>query len=188
MEIKKQTIEIEGKEYVAELQWYDVNDRITLEEIFNLWSKLKKKLNDNGYRSTNIPEGVSEFAFSLEMKCPRLISLAGGTSSSFDCYDVKNKKRVQVKASTKSGAPSSFGPTSVWDVLYFMDFSNGGNVNGNYMIYKIPSNLVYERQVNNDETFQEQQRNQRRPRFSINKLIQENKLMPIFNGKILYGS
>ena len=67
-----------------------------------------------------------------ELGFGKLLSVKSGTnySSSYDAYDLKNNKRIQVKCSTSTG-PSSFGPKSVWDDIYFLDMWNNGNINGN---------------------------------------------------------
>ncbi|MBU1890158.1 Bsp6I family type II restriction endonuclease, partial [Patescibacteria group bacterium] len=75
---------------------------------------------------------------------------------------------------------TSFGPRSKWDDLYFLDFYNGGKVDGLFDIYKIPNNLIYENKVNKKQTLKDQQDEKRRPRLCIKKEIIANyKIKPI---------
>jgi hypothetical protein len=76
---------------------------------------------------------------------------------------------------------TSFGPTSRWDKLYFLDFYNNGNLDGSFDCYEIDTALIYNTVVNQgkNETFVDQQRQGRRPRLSLKKIIRENNITPI---------
>ncbi len=100
--------------------------------------------------------------------------------SSFDCYNPKNKSRVQIKATSVKDDLTSFGPRSIWDELIFMDFYPNEKHDGNFSIYKIPNDEVYNFKMNKDETFKDQQKRGVRPRFHVKKgLIKPLKLKPI---------
>ena len=60
-----------------------------------------------------------------------------------------------------------------------MDFYNGGNYDGTFEVYLLPNDKIYNRKMNKNETFKDQQNEKRRPRFSIRKLIKELNLKPI---------
>jgi len=80
---------------------------------------------------------------------------------------------------------TSFGPTSEWDELYFLDFYREGNWDGTFDIYKIPNELIYNHKVNQHQTMKEQQLEKRRPRFSIYKeIILSNGMTPIKTGRL----
>ena len=76
---------------------------------------------------------------------------------------------------------TSFGPTSTWDDLYYVDFAPNGNVDGNVFFYKIDvdfSGLILN--AKKKETFRDQQLQGRRPRFSIKRqIIDANNLKPV---------
>jgi hypothetical protein len=77
---------------------------------------------------------------------------------------------------------SSFGPKSKYDKLIFMDLSNIAL--GDFRIFDISVDLIDEHKVNKKQTFLEQQQQQRRPRFSIAKIIAINNIKPCIVGNI----
>ena len=183
-EIRKERILIEKNLFDAELQYFEENDIGLLRELYSHWKDLKFGLGKIGSRHPNLPEGISEGAFALFFNSPRVIDVAG-TSSSFDNYDTKSHKRIQVKATTIETDLTSFGPKSVWDVLYFLDFYRDGKFDGTFDVYKIPNNLIYGHQVSRTESFTEQQKQGRRPRFSIKgSVIRPKKIKPIRTCKL----
>lgn len=99
---------------------------------------------------------------------------------------MRNKKAtgegVQVKSASIQNDCTSFGPTSTWDLLYFADFVPNGIIDGEIWFYKIDSDDVYNLVLNNKkcETFADQQKQGRRPRFSIKKsIIKAKGLQPV---------
>ena len=95
-------------------------------------------------------------------------------STSYDAFDFKNNKRIQVKCSTSTG-PSSFGPKSVWDYIYFLDMWNNGNIDGSYKIYHIPNEYIYNTKVNKNQKMSDQQDQSRRPTKYKKKYIKATK-------------
>lgn len=96
---------------------------------------------------------------------------------SFDCINVKTGSRIQIKASSVISDLTSFGPKSEWDELFFLDFSKG---DGSFKVYKIEPDWIYNQMVNKNQSFQQQQEENRRPRFSIiEEIIKTRKLKPI---------
>ncbi len=169
-----------GKSYHdAELMWAEKKDEAELKNLYSHWLNLKVGLMNFESRSPNLPEGISESAFSLEFGCPRVLDVKG-TSGSFDCYNPKTHERLQIKATTVEYDLTSFGPKSVWDTLYFLDFYRNGKFDGKYDVYKIPNNLIYNNQVNKKQNFRAVQKQGKRPRFSIKKsIISPNKIKPV---------
>ena len=103
-----------------------------------------------------------------------------GTSGSYDCYNPKTCKRIQIKATTIRYDLTSFGPESVWDVLYLLDFYRDGEFDGKYDVYEIPNDLIYNFQINRDQTFRDQQKQGRRPRFGLKRsVIEANGIRPV---------
>lgn len=180
MKIIKEKAKVFGKECELELMSFDKSDRKKWKELFDMWRNLKIGMRDYKSREPNFPEGLSEVAFCLYSGSYRLISLKGVSSSSFDTFNLKTQRAEQIKASSVYPDLTSFGPTSVWNDLYFLDFFNKGRLNGVFSVYKIPSNLIYKTKVNKSQTFLQQQKQKRRPRFSIyEKIINRRKLKPI---------
>ena len=100
--------------------------------------------------------------------------------SSFDCYNQSTKSRIQIKAANLN-SPSTYGPKSQWDQIYFIDFQLDNEFNGGYRIYEIESKLIENVIVNKKKniTFKEMQKTGKRPRFSIyNKIIKPFNIEP----------
>lgn len=160
-------------------------DRSSLSVIFKLWLKLSNLLKKIGARGVNIPEGLTESLFCIEMNSVR-VTKAYDSKGSFDTINLVTGKRQQVKA-TSSAGPTSFGPNSFWDEdeLYLMDFCSDGEIDGSYKIYNIPDKYVYTSKVNKAERLSDQQAQKRRPRMDLRKeVIIKYKLRPIKEGVI----
>jgi len=159
-------------------------DSRALRRLYDSWLNLRNGLKNFESRSPNLPEGISESAFSLEFSCPRVLNVKG-TSGSFDCYNPKNHKRLQIKATTIEYDLTSFGPDSVWDVLYLLDFYRKGRFDGTYDVYKIPNKLIYNHKINRRQTFRDLQKQGKRPRFGLKKtIIESHSISPVRTCKI----
>ena len=181
MKFKKEKILIEGKYYEAELQYFEENDRKWLRDLYSHWSTLRTELKNAQARGPNFPEGISEVAFAIVFNAPRVLSVKG-TSGSFDNYDIKNHKRIQVKATSVKTDLSTFGPKSEWDVLYFLDFYRDGKFDGKFDAYIIPNKLVPIQIVKKEtnQTFRDYQKLGLRPRFSVERnIIRPHKIKPV---------
>ena len=174
----------EGKFNVEVLYFYE-NDRQTLLSVYNNWRNLSNELISLKGRGVNLPEALSESSFCLEMDCVRVVSSIPGANSSWDCYDLNRRKRIQVKACSVLPDLTSFGPMSEWDEIYFIDFYRNGEWDGKFDIYLINSDLIYNHHVNRTQTFREQQSQGRRPRFSIyRELIVPQNIQPVKTGDL----
>ena len=188
MKIKPHKFLHKNKTIELKLLIFSTSDQKIFKKTFNLWKQLNGIIKNNlkGTRILNLPDALSESIVCKELGFGKLIS-AKSTSSystSFDAFDYKNNKRIQVKCSTSTG-PSSFGPKSVWDEIYFLDMWNNGNLNGEYKIYLIPNNFIYNIKVNKNQKMSDQQNQSRRPRFDLrSQIIIPNKIEPIIEGKI----
>ena len=151
------------KKFDAELLWTEKKDRPKLKKLYKAWVELKNGLKEFESRAPNLPEGISEGAFSLEFNCPRVLDVRG-TAASYDCYNTKTHERIQIKATTIRYDLTSFGPDSVY---------RDGKFDGKYDVYKIPNDLIYNHQISRTQTFRDQQNEKRRPRFGIKKSIIE---------------
>lgn len=185
MYIRQENIKLPEGYFDVKLQYFTEDDRRALFNIYNHWRSLNKMLKSISSRSVNLPEGLSEGAFALEMKAPRIVGSISGANSSFDCYDTTKAERIQVKACSVLPDLTSFGPKSQWDKIYFCDFYKDGNWDGTFDIYLLPNDMIYQHKVNESQTFYEQQLQKRRPRFSLYKdLITTNNILPIKTGDL----
>jgi len=93
--------------------------------------------------------------------------------SSADTYDIVNGKYQQIKASIIENDLTSFGPRTKFDELIFLDFSY---LDGSADIYKIDYEILKKTLLNKrkKETFEDQQKQGRRPRLSLKKFIKNH--------------
>lgn len=180
MKIKKYKTIVFGQTCIIELMGFNKSDGKNWKKLFDMWKKLKLGMHAYKSREPNFPEGLSEVAFCLFSGSKRAVSLQGSSSSSFDTFNATTGKAEQIKACSVASDLTSFRPNSKWDDLYFLDFYNQGKLDGTFNVYKIPSDLIYDMKVNKNQTMQEQQAENRRPRFSItDNIILKHNLKPI---------
>jgi hypothetical protein len=177
MKIEWKEVKIKGRKIKALLTINEKSDRKLLKNLYIDWKKLNDRLKAISTRGINLPETISENAFALFFKdCMRVVKLKG-MKCSFDCINIKTGSRIQIKASSVASDLTSFGPKSEWDELFFLDFSKG---DGSFKAYKIEPDWIYNHMVNKTQSFQQQQEQARRPRFSIiENIIKARKLKPV---------
>jgi len=182
VEIQSRLITLPEGSFEAKVQIWEESDRKRLFELYKNWRRLCDDLISINSRAVNLPEGLSEGAFCLETGSVRLTGSINGANSSFDCFNFNSNRRIQIKACSVLPDLTSFGPNSVWDEIYFLDFFRKGEWNGKFDIYRIENDLIYNHQVNSFQTLRQQQAQGRRPRFSIyQKIIQEREIEPFMN-------
>jgi hypothetical protein len=184
MKIRQIEAKLYGIPTSMELIFFDKIDAIAWKKMFDAWLQLKNDLRSFNAREPNLPEGISEVAYCILSGSARKISVSNssdaGSSSSFDTYNLKNQRAEQVKACSVASDLTSFGPDSKWDDLIFMDFYNDGNVDGTFSVYLIPSDLIYNSMVNKISSFQDFQKEGKRPRLHIKEsLIRKVDIKPI---------
>jgi hypothetical protein len=188
MKIVNHKVDFKKKIVTLELLTFQEKDRKIFKDTFKKYQQINHTITNilKGTRKTNFPDALSESIFCLEMNCGKILSATNlsGYSTSFDCFDIKRNKRIQLKCSASTG-PSSFGPRSQYDEIYFMDIWNNGEINGNFKIYKLNNVDIDNVKVNKKQKLTDQQNEDRRPRFNIRaELIETLNLKPILEGKI----
>lgn len=186
MREEERELTIGGRRCSAKLLFLEESDRPKIRRLFVIWDKLNKGMKLFRSRGVNMLEGISESAFCLEMgpsHISRVIKVSN-EAGSFDTIDLRTMKRQQIKATSVENDLTSFGPKSVWDEIYWLDFYRDGRLDGSFDIYKIPNNLIYSHRVNRTQTFRQQQAERRRPRMRIRQIIEENRIGPIKTGRI----
>lgn len=185
MVLKKEKLSLPEGLFDVDVIKFDKSDKKTIIKIYEGWKKTSDLLNSIKGRGLNFPEGLSEPIFCLVKNCVRVVGKINKSKSSFDCYDLVNKKRIQVKACSVIPDLTSFGPKSVWDEIYFMDFYSNGLRNGEFKIYQINTNDIYNYKVNANETMQDLKNAGKRPRFSIyTGIIKAQQMQPLITGNI----
>ena len=143
----------------GELVWgdkFDENDFKELKNIFQDWINLNKRVKRLGGRNLNVPDVLSEALYCYFFNAIR----TNGTAHSYDAVDIKTGEGIQIKSASIKDDCTSFGPTSTWDRLYFVDFAPNGNVDGNVFFYEIISDNINKLVLNkkDNETFEDQQK------------------------------
>lgn len=149
---------------VIEGDQFDNSDYFKLKEIFRDWVAINKKLKPLGGRGLNVPDVFSEALFCIFFNAIR----TNGTAYSYDCVSLDTHAGIQLKSASIPNDCTSFGPTSTWDEIYYVDFAPNGKVDGKVNFYKIDidfGDLVLN--AKKGETFRDQQLQGRRPRFSM---------------------
>ncbi len=162
---------------------FDLDDYKFLQQIFEDWQVMNKKLKSLGGRNLNVPDVFSEALFCIFFNCVR----TNGEAHSYDCVSLDNHAGIQVKSCSIDDDCTSFGPTSTWDELYFVDLAPNGHVDGKVYFYKIDCDInSIVLNTAKGETFKDQQLQGRRPRFSIkSKIIKAQNLQPILKIDLL---
>ena len=186
--MKKINHKISERNVTLELLIFEKEDKKLFTKTFDQWVKLNSIIKKEllGTRKTNFPESLSEPIFCLEMNFGKLIKAIGNKkySTSFDCFDIKRDKRIQLKCSSSNG-PTQFGPRSQYDEIYFIDFNVKGFVDGYYEIYKINNSDIDNVLVNKTQKLTDQQEEKRRARVNIrSKIIKPKNLQPIKTGNL----
>jgi hypothetical protein len=181
---------IDGKPSQFAVNIYSEEDIEWVRQCFEAWYNFKEILKNDGKhseRSVNLHEAISETMYCILTHCGRYVKTKAIKEKlkdrSFDAFDILDKLRVQIKATQIDQDCTSFGPSSVYDKLIFMDFYNGGNVDGTVDIYDVPLQSIDSVVVSERDcvTFKERQAEGKRPRFSVKKeIIERRGLEPIY--------
>ena len=179
-----------GKPSTFAVTEYSESDIESFERYFRAWKELAVSSSLIDSRIPNLGEAFTEGLFCLwhgscrylkpsqcEIKFSQKLA-----NASLDTYHVDSQKAEQIKSTIADRAPSSFGPDSEEDAIYFMDFFNSGNVDGTFSIYEIPINTLHSTILNKDrnESFKDQCAQRRRPRLTLlTQVIEPNNIHPI---------
>jgi|SRR5690554_3415645 len=166
----KNGLEVMGDEF-------DKYDYELLKEIFKEWLEINKKLKSLGGRGLNVPDVFSEALYCIFFNAVR----TNNTAYSYDCVDKTTGSGIQVKSASIKYDLTSFGPTSIWDEIYYVDFAPNGEIDGKVYFYKLDydiKGIILNK--SKGETFADQQAQGRRPRFSIKRtIIEPENLQPV---------
>lgn len=142
-------------------------------DIYEYWRALNEIIQTSFSfkRKVNIPEAFTEVVCCYINDFD--LAITGGSEDAIS----NSGKLIQVKASANWNRDlTSFGPTSVFDELHFVRLNQDTE---ELYLYEIPIEELYYTQVNKKETMIDQQKQGRRPRFSIiNKNIKKENLEP----------
>lgn len=136
------------------------------------WKDLNAFIKEDYTRGVNLHEAITE-----TVCCYVNGYYLSTEEGSEDAVIPETGDLVQVKGSSNWNSDlSSFGPTSEFNHLHFVRLNQSED---KMYLYYIPTNTLKNVMVNATETFEEQQRQGRRPRFSIlKKYIIPNSIEP----------
>ncbi len=139
-------------------------------KVYYLWKNLNSIIKKVYTRGINLPEYITE-----GLVCyVNGFELTASEEGSEDAIDCKTNHKIQVKGTSNFNDDlSSFGPKSKFDELHFarLDIQND-----KMYLYQIDITTLYDIKMNKQQTFREQQKQGRRPHFSLLKsfFIPEN--------------
>lgn len=148
-------------------------------DIYFHWKQLDAEIKTlSGTRGINFPSEISEY-----LACYALGIMVNKQSLNGDAVDMNdpdNPKIIEIKGSStnETSAPNSFSPREHFDDLVFVRLDKHNDI---LKIYRlgISSNDLKKIKVNRTQTVEEQQKQGRRPRFSIqDKIVAGRNLKP----------
>ncbi len=140
----------------------DKNRFDKVRRIYFLWKEVNSLIKEDYTRGINLPEAITE---PICCYVNDYYLSTGTDSGSEDAINPLNNNQVQIKATSNWNRDlTSFGPKTTFDELHFVRLNQSED---KVYLYKIPINELKTLQVSSTQTFQEQQNQGRRPRFSI---------------------
>lgn len=130
--------------------------------LYNHWKTLNTAVKADYSRGVNLPEAITEpiccYVNGFQL------SLGEGSE---DAVNPATRELIQIKGSSNFKTDlTSFGPTSNFDFLHFVRLKQ---LEDKMYLYEIPVGDLKKLKVNKSETYEDQQNQKRRPRFSIIK-------------------
>jgi len=182
---KKYNLRQNGKDYKCMVRFYGAEDDAVIIKLYSSWRYSVSVSKTLGVRAPNVPEGLSESLFCRVTGHGKVITSPANFPKSYDAYNVCSNKRIEVKSTSIESDLTSFSPLNRSDELYFLDMYRLGAWDGTFDIYKLNYNTLKDVQINKNQTFEDQQLQARRPRFSVKeKLITHYGLLPKYKGKL----
>lgn len=154
---------------------------VSINEMYFHWKELSKRFQYYGCRRINLPEVLSEGLSSALFGWARTNALPlVNIPESADLVDIITGDAIQVKGiSTEgddTGAPTSFGPNTVFDRLIVMHVRLDED---KAYFYELNAQEYKDWKVSGSASLREQQAEGRRPRLLLLPLIREFGLEPI---------
>ena len=138
--------------------------------LYNKWKAYNNFLKKFNTRGCNIPEQLTESIICYLFGYKRIKGSKG------DAIDCKGNK-IEIKATSIKKDCTSFSPKKpYWKSFYFLDFFEHDKTNS-FKIYNLSSIDFDKIQVSRRDTFKQQRKKGRRPRFSIKPIINEKRIV-----------
>lgn len=180
MRIEQINILIDDIYQVVDVVNYEMEDKSIFKEIYFKWINLNNSINDAGGKNLIFPFEIAEALCCIEFNMVKMNNNWRG----FDCYDIQEERRVEVKVKTTEYDLSSFSPYPSFDDVYFMDFYRYGDWDGKFDVYIIPIEKLLEHKMNSRDSFKDHIFQGRRPKLSLSKFIKQYNIEPIKTGSV----
>ncbi|MBQ2982439.1 MAG: Bsp6I family type II restriction endonuclease [Lachnospiraceae bacterium] len=151
----------------------------TVIDTYYHWKQLDAEIKTlSGTRGINFPSELSEYmaCYALDL----MVNKEGSNGDAVDMSDPENPMIIEIKGSSadETSAPNSFSPSEHFDDLVFVRLEKYDDL---LKIYRLGINSedLKKIKVSKTQTVEDQQRQGRRPRFSIqDKIVKEQGLEP----------
>lgn len=151
----------------------------TVIDTYYHWKQLDAEIKTlSGTRGINFPSELSEYmaCYALDL----MVNKEGSNGDAVDMSDPQNPLIIEIKGSSadETSAPNSFSPSEHFDDLVFVRLEKYDDL---LKIYRlgINSEELKKIKVSKTQTVEDQQKQGRRPRFSIqDKIVKEQGLEP----------
>lgn len=163
--------------------FFTKEDEVALNNLYFSWKNFNEEVVKFNSRRMNLPEIISEglTCILFDLVRTNATNFTNMSKCDFDCLDVRNGNTIQVKAASsitgKKVGPTSFGPQSEYDILYFSHFDCDNDKVDFYLIDEDLSEIIVKKSTK--ETFSMQQAQGRRPRFNLLDFVIKMKKEPI---------
>jgi hypothetical protein len=160
--------------------FFTINDIPAINQFYMSWKAMNEINIQYGVRRVNLPEFITEGLASILMNMPRtnnqtLTNIPG----SADLVDIDTGDAIQIKGIStiddRKGGPSSFGPDTVFDRLIVIHVRVDLN---KAFFYELNAKEYTNWSANQNETFEDQKKNKRRPRKHLLPIIKEEGIAP----------
>ncbi len=152
---------------VGDIGYIEINKlmRKNAIRIYQHWKQLESEIRAISTRGVNFPCELSE-----QFAC-FVLGYYWNKSGQGDAYDKKTDRVIEIKGSSKEGDDvSSFSPSEKFDELVFVKIDKNDDAVYIYLT-GVDSHELGEIQISKKQKVKDQQRQKRRPRFSIEKKI-----------------
>lgn len=167
---------------VGQVQRVEINNLMITNaiRIYSHWKQLDAEVRSISTRGVNFPSELSE-----QFGC-YVLGYLWNKENAGDAYDPVNNRIIEMKGSgSDEDDLSSFSPDECFDELVFLKVRKNED---SIYIYEtgINSDGLKKIKVNSTQTVEDQQRQGRRPRFSVEKqIIKANGIKPTYKLDIL---
>lgn len=165
--------------------FFNSNDLKIVNEVYFKMKELDEISNGYEMRAINTPELVSEGLFCCLF--PNMIrvnsnNINGSKTSSMDIIDINTGDYIQIKScktseKNKNGGPTSFGPRSEFDKLFFLHIDSEQD---KVYFYNVDITDYENWQINKNQTMLDVQKTGKRPRFNLFVKLKKEQAKPFY--------